>query len=88
MTTFFVQNDKVFTKKLENPGLNNSLLIKSQKSSKIVGHHLCTFPCSNYFGNVSEKNGTIKPKWPKAHNGRKYEARYKCFQIFTLLKTI
>ena len=23
--------------------------------------------CSNYVGNVSEKNGTIKPKWPKAH---------------------
>ena len=44
--------------------------------------------CSKYVGNVSEKNGTIKPKWPKAHNGRKYEARYKCFQIFTLLKTI
>ena len=25
--------------------------------------------CSNYnVGNVSEKNGTIKPKWSKAHN--------------------
>jgi hypothetical protein len=29
--------------------------------------------CSKYVGNVSEKNGTIKPKWPKAHNERKFE---------------
>ena len=42
--------------------------------------------CSNYVGNVSEKNGTIKPKWPKAHNERKFEAHYKCLQISTLLK--